>query len=290
MISARSNDSKAKMLRFFGEQSIPVQCGRGSSSKVAKFFGRTTTVSTYANESTATPVAANNNNSTITTQLSFTSSDSVSSRSTEDASPTTSAVPISRALSTVDTITTQTAGSIMNSVEIPRASSSYMRPRTLPFRLVHQSRSDLGGSMTSGATVVASGVNGSGRLSAHGNNELYESSVSTNSLPRIPSTNSMSEEPTDELNQERISELIYRPLPTLSVNKSVGKLTQVLGPDVKLDVSIKEIAEHENLHEGLMQLIESRLPLCYFLLFLILEGRGGVDAAVDELVSLFHLM
>ncbi|KAJ3076312.1 hypothetical protein HDU98_004296 [Podochytrium sp. JEL0797] len=55
------------------------------------------------------------------------------------------------------------------------------------------------------------------------------------------------------------------------------KLCHLLGPDAEIATAVKEIAGQTNLHDALLLLLESKLPVCYFLLFLIQQGKGFVE-------------
>jgi hypothetical protein len=62
-----------------------------------------------------------------------------------------------------------------------------------------------------------------------------------------------------------------RPLPSLAPHTSVRKLVSLLGTDDRIDVPLKEIS-----HTGLSALLESKLPLCYFLTYLLKEHNSEI--------------
>ncbi|KAJ3355653.1 hypothetical protein HDU83_003035 [Entophlyctis luteolus] len=62
-----------------------------------------------------------------------------------------------------------------------------------------------------------------------------------------------------------------RPLPWLTPTTH-SKLLKLLGPGLQLDVSVKDINYAPTAYESLMLVLESKLPVCYFLLYLIDQG------------------
>ncbi|KAI8820927.1 hypothetical protein BJ741DRAFT_118817 [Chytriomyces cf. hyalinus JEL632] len=66
-------------------------------------------------------------------------------------------------------------------------------------------------------------------------------------------------------------DVIHRPLPSLERGTSRRKIQHILGPGAAVDVSMKEISGN-NLHQSVVNILESRLPLCYFLLHLFQSG------------------
>ncbi|KAI8838095.1 RGS domain-containing protein [Chytridium lagenaria] len=60
-------------------------------------------------------------------------------------------------------------------------------------------------------------------------------------------------------------------LPSLQPHPSLRKLVSILGDDPRIDVPIKEIAA-----QGLTALLDSKLPLCYFLVYLLKEYSSEI--------------
>ncbi|KAJ3082987.1 hypothetical protein HDU99_000980 [Rhizoclosmatium hyalinum] len=253
MISARSNDSKAKMMRFFGDPSIPLVSGVGSSSKVAKFL-------------LGIPVQAATTSATTQGQSSQRTSSTIDSDSLEE---TGSEESRHGHLYAMETSLLSENGTLAREGDSSIMSFSTTRRHETPLYLPRQSRSDLEASeMSSTTAIVRNAESDLGSiLVGPWDRNISLSSIHTDSLVRIPSTDSMEADP---------NLMFVRPLPSLTANihSSVRKLSRVLGPDANLDVSIREIKACTHLYEGLLLLLESRLPLCYFLLFLIHEQRG----------------
>ncbi|ORY45200.1 hypothetical protein BCR33DRAFT_850075 [Rhizoclosmatium globosum] len=233
MICARSNDSKAKMMRFFGDPSIPLVSGVGSSSKVAKFL-------------LGIPVQAATTSATTQGQSSQRTSSTIDSDSLEE---TGSEESRHGHLYALETSLLSENGTLAREGDSSIMSFSTTRRHEAPFFLPRQSQSDLEAS------------------ECHPQLLLFETLNLISEAYWIPSTDSMEADP---------NLMFVRPLPSLTANihSSVRKLSRVLGPDANLDVSIREIKACTHLYERLLLLLESRLPLCYFLLFLIHEQRG----------------
>ncbi|KAJ3311229.1 hypothetical protein HDU76_003173 [Blyttiomyces sp. JEL0837] len=196
---AHSTRSKDKVLRFFGEPSIPMQSGGGSTSKLQAFYG-----GMGGNTNTARFNRTNNTHHGHN--------------------------PSSNNGSDVGTIS-DLDSTISNS---KRLSSSSARRWSLP----------------SSPTVIVDG---------------YQTSLSE----------ALADLDTDSVNSgnanAKLKSSQSRALPPLAPHPAVRKLVSILGADARVDVPLREIQL-----EGLPALLESKLPLCYFLLYLLKEYNSEI--------------
>ncbi|KAJ3125255.1 hypothetical protein HK100_010914 [Physocladia obscura] len=241
MITARTRDSKAKLLRFFGESGMAVAVGR--SSKAARVL------------SLAYPVSAEQHQNELATTRQNSFSDA-SNHSRE-------IFRVRNLENNADTVTFDSdSGETVRQEGLSETESISSWPETSlastvfvhPPALLRQQHSDFNTSDFSSATAHA-------LLSAFDYDEHANQGINNSFFERSASSeDSVMNHVMDFENSSAISlarNYLIRPLPSLSsVPSSSGKLTKLLGPDARLDISLKEIENTPVLHEALLLLLE----------------------------------
>ncbi|KAJ3117280.1 hypothetical protein HDU96_007319 [Phlyctochytrium bullatum] len=236
LYSARTVKSKDKVLRFFGEPSILMQIGNGSSSKLQSFYGLSASRAISAPSLLGDAVSEAGSTSTVDALLD------------RPVPPANVEVRKKRAESTSSDLSEELAAlniAIPNSTAAKRLSSTSShssRRWSLPSPTVaegfqnalNQALADLEDSHQPGVIRRPSRHAKGGKSAA----------AASKALPILP---------------------------PLQPHPSLRKLVSILGDDPRIDVPVKEIAS-----QGLTALLDSKLPLCYFLVYLLKEHSSEI--------------
>ncbi|TPX41192.1 hypothetical protein CcCBS67573_g10589 [Chytriomyces confervae] len=253
MISARTTHSKSKMERFFGEQSIPVQSGTGSSAKAASFLLGIKRPRRVINTETPSLPRSSVSSVYLPIQVSVDESgadtggtvDHINVENSRQHEPTIRQLEQNESTASLETLP-NFSNAARRFEPFPGLSDLFPHSpvstvRGLASRATNQRtflnprNADLiAQSELSSTTAIGFG---------HIDDSVLDFSITTSSMHRMPSLD----------------------------RTSSRKVQRILGPGAAVDVSIKEISG-SNLHQSLVNILESRLPLCYFLLHLFQSG------------------
>ncbi|KAJ3106073.1 hypothetical protein HDU97_007076 [Phlyctochytrium planicorne] len=224
LYSARSTRSKDKVLRFFGEPSILMQIGGGSTSKLQSFYGINAARAVSAPEMTGSDAAST---------------------------------------STLDALLDKPVPPSSTKFERKKKGESSGSDLSDEINALQLNTSSSGKRLSSGSRrwslpspTVAEGFQ----------NALAQAIAESEDQPqpgliRRPSRHQKNAPASKPLPM----------LPPLQPHPSLRKLVSILGDDARIDVPIKEIA-----NQGLTALLDSKLPLCYFLLYLLKEYSSEI--------------
>ncbi|KAI9353264.1 hypothetical protein DFJ73DRAFT_828864 [Zopfochytrium polystomum] len=232
LFSTRSEKSKDKVIRFFGDDSIPLSAGKGSLTKLESFYG----VSMFRGRRQSNALLS-------------------------PASPTVDAL--------VDfPVPTKSAENTQPFSLAPSQSVESMLDQRRP---LGRRKHSVAGSV---ATLVASS-DSEGEVSP---TTLRRRRSSLPSLPSSPigdyaaslQENSF-DHPLPDGSTRKAGSSSGWILPALTPHPAVRKIVGLVGSEHPVDIPVRDISA-----EGLPTLLESRLPLCYFLLHLLKESNSEI--------------
>ncbi|KAJ3218125.1 hypothetical protein HDU67_006529 [Dinochytrium kinnereticum] len=243
LYSARSMKSKDKVLRFFGEPTILMQTGGGSTSKLESFYGVNSIRAVSAPSLMMDPASSpTNKTSTVDALL----DKPVPAGPPKPSSAAAAQGRRKRGESNASDISEELASiAIPGNKRLSSGSHGSSRRWSLP------------------SPTVAEGFQ----------NALAQALADAEDQPqpgliRRPSRHTAAKNAGGGANQNGKVNPI---LPSLQPNPSLRKLVSILGDDARIDVPIKEIAA-----QGLTALLDSKLPLCYFLVYLLKEYSSEI--------------